>query len=208
MRFRITARFVVTACAWVASFSCVPLRAADDPAPALVATINRVVDLALGQSSSAIQAKLPEIRAQMSESFATDVIVQRSFGRNWSRISAPQQSEAIDLVGRLIIRTYAMQLSTAQRPVITVTASREIGPDRHEIVSTVVHQGDTVNVVYRLGRIDGKWKVYDVLAEGVSVVGNYRQQFDAHFQKGSAAGLLGLLRDKLAVVPATKTEGK
>jgi phospholipid transport system substrate-binding protein len=134
--------------------------------------------------------------------------VQRTLGRNWSRLTPAQQAEAVDLVGRLIIRTYALQLSTGERPVITVTASRDIGPDRHEIVSTVVQQGDPVNVVYRLGRIDGEWKVYDVLAEGVSVVGNYRQQFDAHFQKGSAAGLLALLQNKLAAIPAATKEGR
>lgn len=184
-----------------------PLRADDDPAPALVATINGVVDLALGQSPAAIQGRLPEIRARMSETFATDVIVQRAFGRNWQKLNLAQQAEAVDLLGRLIIRTYALQLSTGERPVITVTASHEIGPDRREVVSTVLRQGDTVNVVYRLGRIDGKWKVYDVLAEGISVVGNYRQQFDAHFQKGSAAELLTLLKNKLAEITPTKKEG-
>lgn len=184
-----------------------PLRAAEDPAPALVATINGVIDLALGQSPTVIQSRLPEIRARMDASFATGIIVQRAFGRNWQKLTAAQQSEAVDLLGRLIIRTYALQLSTGARPVIAVTASREIGPDRREIVSTVVQQGDTVNVVYRLGRIDGRWQVYDVLAEGISVVGNYRQQFDAHFQKGSVGELLELLRRKLAVIPAGEMAG-
>lgn len=195
------------ACLCAAFFSGVPLRAADDPAPALIATINRVVDLALGQSPATIQERLPEIRARMDEGFATAVIVQRAFGRNWARLTASQQAEAIDLLGRLIIRTYAIQLSSGERPAITLDASREIGPDRREVVSTVVHEGEKINVIYRLGRIDGKWKVYDVLAEGVSVVGNYRQQFDAHFQKGSAAELLTLLRNKLAVIPTGKKEG-
>jgi phospholipid transport system substrate-binding protein len=204
-RFR--ARLFLAACFSSVSLSGVSLRAADDPAPALVATINGVVDLALGQSPAAIQERLPEIRTRMSESFATEVIVQRAFGRNWQRLTPPQQAEAIDLVGRLIIRTYALQLSAGERPTINVTASREIGPDRHEIVSTVVYQGDAVNVLYRLGRINGSWKVYDVLAEGVSVVGNYRQQFDAHFQKNSADALLLLLKAKLAEIPAATTEG-
>lgn len=197
----------ITACICSALFASAPLRAADDPAPALVATIDGVVDLALGQSPAAIQERLPEIRARMNGTFATEVIVQRTFGRNWQRLTPPQQVEAIDLVGRLIIRTYALQLSGGERPVIAITASREIAPERREIISTVVHQGDTVNVVYRLGRIDRTWKVYDVLAEGVSVVGNYRQQFDAHFQKSSAAELLTLLKNKLATIPASKKEG-
>ena len=187
-----------------AALSAVPLRADVDPSPALLATINGVVDLALGQSPAAIQERLPQIRTRMSETFATDVIVQRAFGRNWSKLSPPEQAAAVDLVGRLIIRTYALQLSSGARPVITTSAAKDIGSDRREIVSTVVHQGTTVNVIYRLGLIETKWKVYDVLAEGVSVVGNYRQQFDAHFQKGSAAELLTLIKNKLAVIPAAK----
>ena len=192
----------------VALLSPVAVRAADDPAPTLIATINGVVDLALGQSPAVIQERLPAIRVRMDESFATAVIVQRAFGRNWARLTAPQQAEAIDLLGRLIIRSYAIQLSSGERPTITVDASRDIGPDRREVVSSVVHRGDKINVIYRLGRIDGEWKVYDVLAEGVSVVGNYRQQFDAHFQKGAAAELLALLRDKLAAVPPAAKGGK
>jgi phospholipid transport system substrate-binding protein len=195
------------ACACALAFPGGSLRAAEDPAPALIATINAVIDLVLGKAPGAIQEQLPQIRTRMNDSFATDVIVQRTFGPNWKQLTPAQQAEAVDLVGRLIIRTYAIQLSTGVRPVIAVSASREIGPDRREIVSTVTRQGETVNVVYRLGQIDGKWKVYDVLAEGVSVVGNYRQQFDAHFQKGNAAALLTLLKNKLAEIPSAKKEG-
>jgi phospholipid transport system substrate-binding protein len=171
---------------------------AQDPAPALLATINSVVDLALGQSPDAITARLPQIRDKMSESFAIDAIVQRAFGRNWGKLTPAQQKEAVDLLGRLVIRTYATQLSTGERPKITVTSSREIGPDRREVTSVASQNAQTVNVVYRLAPLEGKWKVYDVLAENVSVVGNYRQQFDAHFEKKSADDLLKTLREKLA----------
>jgi phospholipid transport system substrate-binding protein len=171
---------------------------AQDPAPALLATINGVIDLALGQTPDAITAKLPQIRDKMSETFGVEAIVQRAFGRNWAKLTPAQQKEATDLLGRLIIRTYAMQLSTGERPKITISSSREIGPDRREITSVAAQAGKTVNVVYRLAPLDGTWKVYDVLAENVSVVGNYRQQFDAHFEKKSAEDLLQTLRDKLA----------
>ena len=200
--FRRSAVLAATLCATV--FPLAAVRAADDPAPALVATINGVIDLAIGKSPAAIQERLPEIRTRMSDSFANEVIVQRSFGPNWKKLTPAQQAEAVDLVSRLIIRTYALQVSSGERPEVKVTASRELGPDRREIVSTFVRKSDSVNVVYRLGLIDAKWKVYDVLAEGVSVVGNYRQQFDAHFQKGSAAELLTLLKNKLAEIPAAK----
>src|SRR5689334_14957741 len=74
---------------------------AQDPAPALLATINSVVDLALGQSPDAITSRVSQIRDKMSETFAIDAIVQRAFGRNWAKLTPAQQKDAIDLLGRL-----------------------------------------------------------------------------------------------------------
>src|SRR5215218_7461446 len=98
----------------------------DDPAPALTATINGVIDLVMGQSADAISARVPEIRAKMNESFATEAIVQRAFGRNWTKLTKAQQTEVVDLLGRIIIRTYATQLGAGERPVVAVTSSRQI----------------------------------------------------------------------------------
>lgn len=171
---------------------------APDPAPALLATINGAIDLATGQTAAAITARLPQIRDKMSETFAIDAIVQRAFGRNWAKLTPPQQKEAVDLLGRLIIRTYVTPLATGERPKVAVTSSKEIGPERREVASTVAQDGKTANVVYRLAPVAGAWKVYEVLAENISVVGNYRQQFDTHFEKKPAEELLQTLRDKLA----------
>jgi phospholipid transport system substrate-binding protein len=171
---------------------------APDPAPALLATINGVIDLTTGQTPAAITARLPQIRDKMSESFAIDAIVQRAFGRNWTKLTPPQQKEAVDLLGRLIIRTYATPLGTGERPKISITSSKEIGPERREVASTVAQDGKSASVVYRLAPVAGTWKVYEVLAENISVVGNYRQQFDTHFEKKPAEELLQTLRDKLA----------
>jgi phospholipid transport system substrate-binding protein len=178
-----------------------------DPAPALLATINGVIDLAVGQTPAAITARLPQIRDKMSETFAIDAIVQRAFGRNWTKLTPPQQKEAVDLLGRLIIRTYATPLAAGERPKVVVTSSKEIGPERREVASSVAQDGKTANVVYRLAPVGGTWKVYEVLAENISVVGNYRQQFDTHFEKRPAEELLQTLRDKLAA-PAGGEKGK
>ncbi len=185
-------------------------RAADpkgDPAPGLLKTINGVLDLVAGKSPDAINAEVAEIRSKMDESFATEAIVHRAFGRNWSKFSPAQQKEVVDLLGRLIIRTYATQLSAGSRPVVAVTASRAIGPGRWEVLTTATRDGKSAKVIYRFAPFDGKWKVYDVLAENISVVGNYRQQFDEHFQTKTVEDLLKTLREKVAA-PITADEVK
>jgi phospholipid transport system substrate-binding protein len=178
------------------------VRAADapaaDPAPALLATINRVLDLVSGKTPDEITASVPAIRDQMTATVAIDAIVQRSFGRNWSKLTDPQKTEAIDLLGRLMIRTYATQLATGERPKITLTSSRQIAPERWEVITSASTAGKNVSVIYRLAPIGGGWKAYDILGENLSLVGNYRQQFDEHFEHHSAEDLLVILRQKLA----------
>jgi phospholipid transport system substrate-binding protein len=171
---------------------------ATDPAPALLDTINRVLDMVSGKSPDEITASVPAIRDQMNGIVALDAIVQRSFGRNWSKLTAAQKTEAIDLLGRLMIRTYATQLSTGERPKVTLTSSKLIAPERREVITSAATPEKIISVIYRLAPIGGTWKVYDVLGENLSLVGNYRQQFDEHFEHKSAEDLLVILRQKLA----------
>jgi phospholipid transport system substrate-binding protein len=177
-------------------------RAADaldtDPAPELVATSNAVINMVSGKTPDQVTAEINQIRDTLSADVALPAVVQRCFGRNWSKLTQDQQTEAIDLLGRLIIRTYATQLATGEKPRITVVSSRVIAPSRREVVTAVDDNGRHVTVIYRLAPIDGKWKIYDVLAENISLVGNYRQQFDAHFENKNAEDLLKILREKLA----------
>lgn len=179
----------------------VAARAADapntDPAPELVATSNAVIDMVAGKTPDQVTAEVNDIRDKLSGDVAISAVVRRCFGRNWSKLSADQQSQAVDLLGRLIIRTYATQLANGGRPKLSVVSSRVIAPERREVVMGVEQNGKNVTVIYRLAPIDGKWKVYDVLAENISLVGNYREQFDAHFEHQDAASLLNILRSKL-----------
>jgi phospholipid transport system substrate-binding protein len=171
---------------------------AADPAPALLATINRVLDLVSGKTPDEITASVPTIRDQMTDTVAIDAIVRRSFGRNWSKLTDPQKTEAVDLLGRLMIRTYATQLAAGERPKVSLASSRQIAPDRWEVITSASTSSKTLSVIYRLAPLGGGWKVYDILGENLSLVGNYRQQFDEHFEHHSAEDLLVILRQKLA----------
>ena len=67
-----------------------------------------------------------------------------------------------------------------------------------EIKSTVLLGEQTFYILFRLGRMRSGWQIYDIVAEGsISVVSNYRQQFDDHFRKGSGAELITRLEDLL-----------
>ena len=60
------------------------------------------------------------------------------------------------------------------------------------------HGSDDISVDYRLRQTDGTWKIIDVIIEGVSLVSNYRSQFQEIMTNGGIDRLLGLLREKNA----------
>ena len=51
-------------------------------------------------------------------------------------------------------------------------------------------------MVYRLRRADGKWRVYDAVVENISIVNNYRSQFDRVISKSSYEELKRILKEK------------
>jgi phospholipid transport system substrate-binding protein len=52
-------------------------------------------------------------------------------------------------------------------------------------------------LTYRFGRLQSGWQIYDILAEGISMVANYRQQIDDHFRNDNAQALVKKLDELL-----------
>jgi len=73
-----------------------------------------------------------------------------------------------------------------------------IDQDQAAVHTEIVNERDApVTVEYRLLHKDGDWKVYDIVIEGVSLVNNYRTQFNTIITKDSYAGLVKQMRLKL-----------
>ena len=109
-----------------------------------------------------------------------------------------QQKQVSSLVTDLVLQAYTKELQDGPKPVFTFNEPEVLSKSKIEIDSTAELNGNKVNLSYRLANIRGRgWQVYDVLVEGISMVSNYRKQFDEHFQTKSAIELISLLKDKL-----------
>jgi phospholipid transport system substrate-binding protein len=74
---------------------------------------------------------------------------------------------------------------------------KPLSKDYAQVESTVINaKGEQIAVVYRLKRTDGKWKVYDAVVENISIVNNYRSQFDRVISKSSFEELKKMLKEK------------
>ncbi len=103
---------------------------------------------------------------------------RRALGRHWRGLTEAQRREFVTLFADLLERTYIGRIEQYQGEKIEYVG--ESGDAEQKTVGTriVTKQGTAVPVEYRMERQDGRWLVYDVLIEGVSLVSNYRTQFD------------------------------
>jgi phospholipid transport system substrate-binding protein len=122
---------------------------------------------------------------------------ERSLGSAWTQASPAQQQEFIRLFSALIANAYLGRIEQYAGEPITYVGEKIDGDDASVQSRVVTPKGSKVGLEYRLYRADGRWTVYDIYVEGISLVGSYKAQFNRILQRGSFADLLKQLRLKV-----------
>ena len=83
---------------------------------------------------------------------------------------------------------------------------KELDGDNYADVATKIidNKGQEYSVNYRLHKVSGDWKVYDVVIEDISLVNNYRSQFSRVLAKSSYEELVSTMKGKTLIPPGTK----
>ncbi len=151
------------------------------------------------KSNDKKQERMERLKEAVNPIFDYDEMAKRALGAHWRRRTPAEQEEFVKLFRDFLEKIYSdkVNLYDGQK----VTFGREtIEKDFAEVESTVIStKGEEIGVIYRLRRgADGKWRVYDALVEHVSIINNYRSQFDHIISKYSFDELKRLLREKIA----------
>jgi phospholipid transport system substrate-binding protein len=166
---------------------------------AVEGTVNEVLEIIYGAGrGSSLSERELQVERALGKTFAYDVFVGRALGRNRSKLTDAQFKSVSELTVRLMVKTYVKQFAGAQRPTVVYGSAKDLGGHQAELSSTVTLGSDKFDVRYRSAKLVQGWRVYDILIEGVSLVSNYRKQFDSHFNRGDAAGLISKLESQLA----------
>jgi len=121
---------------------------------------------------------------------------ERSLGGAWTQASPAQQQEFIRLFSTIITNAYLSRIEQYAGEPITYVGEKIDGDEASVQSRVVTPKGSEVALDYRLYRADGRWTVYDIYVEGISLVGSYKAQFNRIIQRGSFAELLKQLRLK------------
>lgn len=177
--------------------------AATDLAPdALARSVTDEV-LAIVRADKELAAGHPQKVAQLVETkvlphFNFQRMTQLAVGRNWRQASPDQQKSLTDEFRTLLVRTYTTAFSTYKNQTVDYRPLRMQPSDTDVIVKSLIKQpaGQPVAVDYSMEKQSGGWKVYDVKIEGISLVENYRNTFNAEIQRTGVDGLIKVLADK------------
>lgn len=145
-----------------------------------------------------LEDKQAKVRKIIEAEYEIDVIIRRAIGRNWKLMKPTEQEQVLELVKQLVVKAYVSGMNGKARPLVELGDVVTISDKRIEIPSTIELDEKTYNVLYRLGRMKSGWQIYDIVAEDISVVANYREQIDDHFRKGTGAELIAKLEKLVA----------
>jgi phospholipid transport system substrate-binding protein len=174
------------------------------PTDALKQTVDQVVkmlsDPALRDKPDARRA---EVRKVAESIFDYPDTARRALGTHWNGRTPQQQQEFVKLFADLLDRAYISKIDLYQGERVQYTGETVNGNEA--TVKTVIATkkgGSDIPVDYRMHTKNGRWLVYDVIIEGVSLVANYRTQFNKIVQTESYDALVQRLRAKDTPEPA------
>jgi phospholipid transport system substrate-binding protein len=165
------------------------------PTDQLRVQIDRVIatleDPGLRQKPDARRAAVRKIAEQI---FDFESTARRSLGRHWQARTPEQRREFVGLFTDLLERAYIARIDTYAGERVTYAGDTVEGEEATVRTRLVTRDGSEVPVDYRMRRAGDRWLVYDVVIEGVSLVANYRSQFNRIIQTSSYEELVSRMR--------------
>jgi len=136
------------------------------------------------------------VRKVADDIFDFGEIARRSLARHWQPLTDHQRAEFVRLFSDLLERSYISKIELYGGEKILYTNERVEGDGATVATKIITKNGTEVPIDYRLLRRGERWLVYDVNIEGVSLVSNYRTQFNKIIQTASYADLVHKMKTK------------
>jgi phospholipid transport system substrate-binding protein len=142
------------------------------------------------------QKRRSALKQAIGRIFDYGEMAKRSMGTHWKTLTPAQQKDFVGLFATLLENSYAGKIEAYKNEKI-VYEKESLDGDHAEVKSRVITpKRDEYELGYRLLKEGGKWMVYDVVIEGVSLVSNYRTQFNKIINEKGYKELLKKMRTK------------
>jgi len=179
--------------------SCGSSAHAGAPTDQLKTAVDQIV-LILEDPALKPEAKTDERRAALRREadkiFDFEETSKRALGPHWQRLGPKDRQEFVSLFTDLLERSYISKIERYSGEKTVYTGDAIDGDLATVKTRFITKSGKDIPVDYRMHRKTDRWVVYDVVAEGISLVGNYRTQFNKILQTTSYEDLVSRLNGK------------
>ena len=138
------------------------------------------------------------LEAKLLPNFDFTRMTALAMGKNWRSATPEQQKRVTDEFRALLVRTYSSALNGYRNETIEYKPLRMNAADTEVTVRTLVQRasGAPIQIDYSMEKKADAWKCYDVIVGGVSLVTNYRDEFNDQVKNGGVDGLIKTLADR------------
>ena len=176
--------------------------AAENPLDVVKSGTDQVIKI-LKQYPQDTRARREKIRGVVDKYFDYNGISKLALGPQWNNQPPEKQQEFSRDFGKLLFGKYIDSIEKYTNQKITYKR-KQVAPDHVVVQSAVMDRRGPVHIDYALHLKNGKWGVYDVSVEGMSLVVSYRSQFDQMLANGSIDNLLAMLKQQVAQMCGSK----
>ena len=168
---------------------------ADTPMEQLRETIQQVMLTMNGAETRGAPELRDKLRDALMPRFDWFEMAKQALGKHWSAVPS-RQHEFVAVFAEFLGNSYIGKIGSYKDEKI-VFVHESIEKNLAQVDTRIIpSKGEPTSVNYRLHRVEGEWKIYDVVVEDISVVANYRSQFSRILANGSFDELIKRLKEK------------
>jgi phospholipid transport system substrate-binding protein len=181
-----------------------PARAQSNPMDVVKATVSQALDVLRDQSTPLAQRQ-EKLRGIVSASFDFREMSRSAMGYHWRSLSPDQRQEFTHVFTTFIEDSYLAKINDYSNQRVDYLSWRNNGgPEYAQVKTNIVQTGkQPISFNFLLLNRGKGWKIYDVTVDAISIIANYRNQFNRVMNNKGYAALIGDLKNKQAALAAS-----
>ena len=177
---------------------------ADAPMDVVKVTVDQALGV-LRDTSAPLAQRQDKLRQIVAQTFDFTEMSKSALGYHWKQLTPEQQKEFTDAFIAFIEDSYLSKINDYRGQQVGYLGARNDGPQYAQVNTDIIQPngGDPIHVNYLLLKEDGTWKIYDVTVDAISIIANYRNQFNRVMNNKGYDVLIKDLKSKQAALAAS-----
>ena len=176
---------------------------ADDPMTVVKGTVEQALTV-LRDKQTPTAERQQKLRDIVSATFDFTTMSKSALGYYWKQITPDQQQEFQKVFITFIENSYLAKINEFTAGEVKYLTAQNDGTQYSMVKTSILMPGkDPIALDFRLLNKDGRWEVYDVLVDGISIIANYRNQFNRVMSNKGYDTLIRDLKSKEAALAAS-----